>query len=245
MLNFIGILSVAGILIIGFYELRKLKQAKASLRLCLVSFFVTAIFNFFLFLLGTVISSAMLGSEQTSLIFLCGIFSYSVISYFRFRNKNFEEYVNGKDLSKDKKFQKDMLEKKVQKEKTTKELADEDVDNGIFACFAIAILNSVIIIFLIYTEDAYEPSVFYYRFIDPVIFILLAIWSLKKEPFIPLLISASLFFIGKYMFIADIVDRFEIGSRGNYGLGGMSLLIAYFLVRGVYASYLIKFKKIK
>ena len=212
------ILTVLGVSIYDFYILKKSKAKTTS---CLSSAGITLVVNFIIFIVGMLIGSAIFGDNNEywiiiSLIFVAGI------SYFRFK---------GRDISKGK--------VKVVKAKKEKKLAPrdqqaEEIRNAAGLGFFV-VAATTLLLFYLKTDNSAD---YYISFLDPILIGVLAFWTYKKLSFWGCLLMTSLFIVGKLMMI---VPAYAAGGSGSAGIG-MTVIISYFMIKGVISAYKYNFK---
>ena len=216
--GFIMILTVLGVSIYDFYILKKSKVKTTS---CLSSAGITLVVNFIIFIVGMLIGSAIFGDNNEywviiSLILVAGI------SYFRFK---------GREISKGK-----VKEVKTKKEKklAPRDQQAEDIRNAAGLGFFVVVVTALLLFYL-KTDNSAD---YYLKFLDPILIGVLAFWTYKKLSFWGCLLMTSLFIVGKLMMI---VPAYAAGGSGGAGIG-MSVIISYFMIKGVISAYKYNFK---
>ena len=212
------ILTVLGVSIYDFYILKKSKVKTTS---CLSSAGITLVVNFIIFIVGMLIGSAIFGDNNEywviiSLILVAGI------SYFRFK---------GREISKGK-----VKEVKTKKEKklAPRDQQAEDIRNAAGLGFFVVVVTALLLFYL-KTDNSAD---YYLKFLDPILIGVLAFWTYKKLSFWGCLLMTSLFIVGKLMMI---VPAYAAGGSGGAGIG-MSVIISYFMIKGVISAYKYNFK---
>ena len=207
-----------GIPIYDFYILKKSKLKTIS---CLSSAVITFVFNFVIFIFGVLIGSAIFGNNNdywvvVSLILVIGI------SYLRFK---------GRGVSKGK-----FKEAIIKKEKKLSP-KDEQIDSIRNACglgFFVVIVN-VILLFYLKTDNSAD---YYFKFLDPILIGALAFWTYKRLSFLGCLLMTLLFIIGKLLMLLPL---YAAGVSSSAGIG-MTVVISYFMIKGVIAAYKYNYK---
>lgn len=206
------------------YDLYLLKKAGVENKRCLISFVSTFFISLLVaFVIFGILSSILTSKGHPIIPALLSTIAILGISYFRFKGR---EIKKGKVIN----------NRKLEKEKMTpRELAIDQSKQAVLIGYVIAVFS---IIFIFFTKNN-DPD-YLFRFIDPLIFALLAFWGQKRDPFIPLLIMTPLFIIGKIFLLVSII---EIGGRMSGGII-VSFIIAYYLIKGLISAYKVKFKKL-
>jgi hypothetical protein len=206
------------------YDFYLLKKAGVKNTKCFISFVGTFFVSLIVALISFGILSSILTTKGHPIIpaFLSTI-AVLGLSYFRFKGR---EIKKGQVLNK----------RKLKKEKMSpRELAADQSKEAVMIGYVIAVFSLVLVL----ATKNNSPD-YLFSFIDPLIFALLAFWGQKKDPFIPLLIMTPLFIIGKLFFV---IESIKMGGRLSGGLV-VSVIIAYYLIKGLMSAYKIKFKKI-
>ena len=215
----IMILTVMGVSVYDFYILKKSKVKTAS---CLSSAGITLIVNFVIFIVGMLIGSAIFGDNNEYWVII-SLILVGGISYFRFK---------GREISKGK-----VKEAKVKKEKklSPKDKQIETIKMSAGFGFLVVVVTSLLLFYL-KTDNS---SDYYLRFLDPILIGLLAYWTYKKLSFWGCLLMTSLFIIGKLIMF---VPAYAAGGFGGGGIG-MTVVISYFMIKGVFAAYKYNYSK--
>jgi len=216
--GFIMLLTILGVSIYDFYILKK---SKVKITSCLSSAGITLIVNFIIFIVGMLIGSAIFGDNNDYWVIISVILVGS-ISYFRFR---------GREISKGK-----IKEAKAEKEKkqSPKEQQIDAIKNAAGLGFFV-VGATVLLLFFLKTDNS---SDYYLRFLDPILIGGLAFWTYKKLSFWSCLLMTCLFILGKLMMI---IPYYSAGGSGGAGIG-MTVIISYFMIKGVIAAYKYNFK---
>jgi hypothetical protein len=215
----IMILTVMGVSVYDFYILRKSKVKTTS---CLSSAGITLIVNFIIFIVGMLIGSAIFGDNSEYWVII-SLVLVGGVSYFRFK---------GREISKGK-----FKESKIKKEKklSPKDKQIETIKMSAGFGFLVVVVTSLLLFYL-KTDNS---SDYYLRFLDPILIGLLAYWTYKKLSFWGCLLMTSLFIIGKLIMF---VPAYAAGGFGGGGIG-MTVVISYFMIKGVFAAYKYNYSK--
>lgn len=129
------------------------------------------------------------------------------------------------------------LHKQVKKI-TEKEKLKQQIENAASFGFMVTLVTFGLLFYL-KTDNSAE---YYFSFLDPILIGSLAFWTYKKLSFWGCLLMTIIFIIGKLIYIVPV---YSAGGSGSAGIG-MTVVISYFMIKGVIASYKLKnMKKIK
>ena len=101
--------------------------------------------------------------------------------------------------------------------------------------FLVVVVTSLLLFYL-KTDNS---SDYYLKFLDPILIGLLALWTYKKLSFWGCLLMTSLFIIGKLIMF---VPAYAAGGFSGGGIG-MTVVISYFMIKGVFAAYKYNYSK--
>jgi hypothetical protein len=220
-MNIAGLVLILTVLSPSIYDFYILKKSKVKTVSCLSSSFFTLIINLVIFIVGMMIGSAIFG-EGNDFWLLISVVLVAAFSYFRFK---------GREISKGKV----KVEKKKEKKLSPKnKQIDEIKMAATFGYLTVAVTAGLL--FYLKTDNSVE---YFIKFLDPAIIGLMAFWTYKKLSFWGCLSMTSLFIIGKLMMI---LPAYAAGGSGSAGIG-MTVVISYFMIKGVIASYNYNFGK--
>lgn len=223
-------MSVSGLILlivligISVYDFNVLKKSKIKISSCISSSLITLVVNVFLIFIGLLIGNIIFGDNSEYWILISLILVLS-ISYFRFR---------GREIKKGKVVDNKKKEKKI----TEKEKLKQQIENAASFGFMVTLVTFGLLFYL-KTDNSAE---YYFSFLDPILIGSLAFWTYKKLSFWGCLLMTIIFIIGKLIYIVPV---YSAGGSGSAGIG-MTVVISYFMIKGVIASYKLKnMKKIK
>ena len=210
-----GIIITAILIGISIYDFNILKKSKLQITKCVSSALITLVFNLVLLGIGALIGSAIFGSNNDYWIII-SLILISGISYFRFK---------GREISKGK----IKAEKSKKKKLSPKEQQVEAIKTAAGFGFFVVVVTTLLLFYL-KTDNSMD---YYFRFLDPVLIGLFALWAYKKLSFWGSLLMTTMFIIGKLFMIIPV---YASGGSGSSGIG-MTVVISYFMIKGVIAAY--------
>ena len=221
-MNLAGLIMILTVIGVSVYDFYILKKSKVKTTSCLSSAGITLIVNFVIFIVGMLIGSAIFGDNNEYWVII-SLVLVGGVSYFRFK---------GREISKGK-----VKEAKVKKEKkiSPKEKQVETIKMSAGFGFLVVVVTSLLLFYL-KTDNSMD---YYFRFLDPVLIGLFALWAYKKLSFWGSLLMTTMFIIGKLFMIIPV---YASGGSGSSGIG-MTVVISYFMIKGVIAAYKYNYSK--
>ena len=204
------------------YDFYLLKKENVKLGNCIKLSLVTVALNIIVIIFGGVISDFWdYGSNSFSLLLTSLIL---FLTYIRLKKRII---ING-EIKKNKEVE----EKKL----TPLEKDIYDSKQAVYLGYVIAGFTAIVVLL---TYDSLD-DLSYLKFIDILIWGGLAFWGHKKDPFIPLLIMAPLFVVAKF---SQYALYYVEGNTGYAGGFFVAAIFIYYLFKGLFSAYRVKFNK--